>query len=286
MEIRKININFNKIKELPKCRNNIGRLNADTFEKSQAASFKGRMDLISVLDKDYDELTESEKTEIRSELSKYDWDTVDDCLNTAKTLKNLYDEQYGEGEWEYVAIGRSCANVAKTLNQLGIKTYIIPISGLQGGIQNGEELTEQEGFEKYKKYIYDLGLNPEKVENSGKTYIFQDYCDSGKSLRIFEEFIRSDKMGLNKPNIIFKGINESLFESVTKLPDWGLAHYNPFVFISRLASQNTPLSMKKYTSTPKLYYRDLEDIEKINDAPMLHHKLFDFGIKDRIKAAP
>lgn len=287
MEIRNNFLNFNKINTPSKQKTyNNGVLKADTFVKSSNTSFKGKADINTYLDKGYDNLNEREKEILRNELSSFDWEAVDDCLNTAKSLKHLYDEEYGEGNWEYVSIGRSCANIAKTLTKLGVKSYIIPISGLQGGINDGKELTRQKGFEKYKNFIYEQGLNPLEIENSGKTYIFQDYCDSGKSLRLFEQFIRSEQMGLDKENIVFKGINDSLFECIPKLREWGITAYNPILFLTqRLASQNTFMSMKHYTSCPKLYYRDLDDIEKIKDSPMQYHRLFDFGIEDRIKAA-
>ncbi len=285
MQINKSTINLNKIKfpalnTMPK----IKSIQADTFVKTSNVSFKGgETDLL--INKKYEGLNETEKEILRKQLSRFDWEAVNDCLNSAKALKHLYDEKYGENNWEYISIGRSCANIAKALKILGIKTYIIPISGLQAGIENGKELTKKNGFEKYRQYIYDLGLNPKTIENSGKTYIFQDYCDSGKSLRLFEQFIRSSEMGLDKQNVVFEGINDNLLECFPKLKEWGLRTYNPLIFLTqRLASQNTFMSMKHYTSTPKLPYENLEDIDKIKETPMLHQKLFDFGVEDSIKA--
>lgn len=267
-----------------KDRYTINSIQADMFQHN-IQSFKCNINLNDILDKKYENITEEEKAILRAEIEPFQYELINDCINAARIIKAGYDEKYGEDNWEYIAIGRSCANIAKALSHLGVKSYIIPISGLHTRIENGKEITQQEDFENYKNFIYRMGLNPQVISNSGKTYIFQDYCDSGKSLRIFEEFIRSDEMGLNKDNVKFERINDVLTESIPRLEKWGIKDFNPVLFIvSRLQAQSYFGSMKSYTSTPRLHYRDIGSIEEVTKKQVMKpYRLFDFGLEDAIK---
>ncbi len=249
------------------------------FLIGQTLSFKGNPR--ELLNKDYETLTEEEKDILRKELEPFQYDIIDDCIQASKAIKSEYDKKYGENNWEYVSIGRSCANIAKTLELLGVKSHIIPISGLSHGIKDGAELTKQEGFEGYRDYIYSLGLNPTNIDKSNKKYIFQDYSDTGKTIKIFEEFIRSQDMDLNKNNIIFESINTVLERIKTEQAN-NTFDIDTFI-LKRLRAQNNQGSLKSYTSSPKLNYKELAKIREVVSRPELtYNKLFDFGIKDRI----
>ncbi len=288
MEVRNNIFGFNTFKPvnsgIKKVFNN--GISNDIFVRSTNSSnpsFKGN--IRELLDKDYETLSKDEKNILRKEIDNYQKEVIDDCIKASTVLKAVYDDRYGENNWEYISIGRSCSMIAKCLAMMGVKTHIIPISGLQFGIEDGRELTKEEGFEKYRDFIYKSGLSPEEVESSGKTYIFQDYCDSGKSLRLFEQFIRSDEMGLNKDNITFESINEGLYDNIQKLQELGIENFNPFSFLSmRLGAQNLYGSLKTHTSTPKLHYKDIDKIDEVVKEPVRTiYKIFEFGMEDKIR---
>ncbi len=94
-------------------------------------------------------------------------EVADNCATSAKYIKKYYDKLYGAGNWEYISIGRSCAKVADCLDELGVKSHIIPISGLTDSIENGREIVTKEGFGEFRNYIYNLGLTPSKKRGCG-----------------------------------------------------------------------------------------------------------------------
>lgn len=291
MYVMKISNCIQQIKQI-RPTNNFNRsqilapLNKDTFERT--TSFKGIGECTRLLQKKYDDLTEDEKKYLRSELETFNYGAVEDTLQASKIVKKVYDTKYGENNWEYISIGRSCSTIALALSKQGVKTYSIPISGLTMGIKDGKDLAKSKGFEDYREYIYNLGLSPEKVANSGKTYIFQDYCESGISMRIFEQFIRSEEMGLDKENIVFEGINDVLLNSKDEQLKWGIDNFSPALFLqSRLGAQYSALGLKKFSPTPKLYFKDLYEIKTVKpEGIFATTKLFEFGLEDKIRTNP
>lgn len=201
---------------------------------------------------------------------------ADNCVTSAKYIQEHYDKAYGKGNWEYVSIGRSCSKIADCLEELGTKAYTIPISGLTNDIQNGAEIATKEGFNDFKSFIYSLGLNPEEVAKSNKTYVFQDFSDSGATMLKFEEFIKSPQMGLNKDNVVFESINsvidklEPPFEDFKKI----------FNFKTSLANQTSIASIKTYTNVKKLDVNHLKEITKgITDPSFVHSADFETALK-------
>ena len=260
----------------------------DTFEKSKSNVSFGSNRAYAIL-KDiapldalkYKAMSAADKDILRTELGEYVGEVVTDCVNAAKALKKSYDDEFGAGNWEYVSIGRSCSNISEALKAMGVEAKSVPISGLTN-VSDIKSLTSQAGFEDYKQYIYSLGLSPEKMKSSGKTYIFQDYCDSGRSLEVFEQLMRSDDMGLNLDNVKFDGINERLFSAYPHLQEWGIEGFNPIQFcVQRLGMQNYFGSLKSYTDLPKLDCKNLGDIKHLSIIPMSNNDLFRFGIFDK-----
>ncbi|MCD8024039.1 MAG: hypothetical protein LUE64_00725 [Candidatus Gastranaerophilales bacterium] len=206
-------------------------------------------------------------------------ETADNCAAAAKSVKRYYDNLYGENNWEYISIGRSCAKVADSLNKLGVSSHIIPISGLSEGIENGEEIGKMDGFEEFKNYIYELGLTPFDIKNSNKVFIFQDYKDRGGTLKHFEEFIRSAYMGLDFENVKFESINDvidkSLYSKTTPRSDL----IKLLRFKTSLMSQFTFNSIKSYTNIKKLPADKLKDIGNgIYDKALPTHDDFNFAL--------
>ena len=248
----------------------------DTFVKSP--NFTGKIDVSKALKKGYEALSSIEKEAIKEDMGAI-YEAVEDCVNSTKLIADSYNEKYGKGNWEYISIGRSCAPFASILDKLGIKTHTIPISGMQQGVTSAKDLTSQKGFEEYKNFIYNLGLNPQTVKNSGKTYIFQDYVDQGNTIRIFEELIRSKEMGLDSKNIKFESINDALFNGAYSTRNMDNFRLMGKV-MDRLKMQNSPLSVKNFTDVPKLHWSDLGKITTLTPADGNLKKEFDFGVAD------
>ena len=182
------------------------------------------------------------------------------CAKSTKDMKEYYDKLYGKDNWEYISLGRSCSKIAQGLDELGVKAHIIPISGLTKDVQNGGEIVSKNGFEEFRNYIYSLGLTPENIENSGKKYIFQDYSDSGATLKRFEEFIKTPEMNLGKENVIFQSIN-SVLEGGLKATS--LDDYRAYSGVmGSFKNQTHCKSMKTYTNTKQLYVDNLKDITR------------------------
>lgn len=260
-------------------------LSSDTFVRS--TSFKGRdkwAELIDTMDPiKYSNLDEKEKNELRAVMKEFCYDEqATEAAKAAKVLKCSLDEEYGEDKWVYVSIGRSCSLLAKALEFMGTDAKSIPISGLSSGIQHGKELTEKEGFDKYRNFIYDLGLNPESVKNSGKTYVFQDFTSSGNSLKRFEEFLKTDEMGLDLENVVFESINDRLEKSYPKLKEYGVENFHPTMFVYRYLGLQV-FGLKQKSSLQQLYPNELNRIDYLKNANSnCMNRLFEFGILDKM----
>ena len=211
-------------------------------------------------------------------------ETANNCAVVSKNLKKHYDKLYGKDNWEYVSIGRSCSKIADCLRFLGVDSSTIPISDLTNGVQSGLELCSKDGFEEYRNFIYGLGLNPDNIKNSTKKFIFQDYCDSGKSLKRFEEFIRSKDMGLDFENVIFESIN-SAFDNIFKAKEVDFDDFRKMMeFNLSLANQSSIRSIKTYTNIKKLPPNQLKRIVNgIEDACYVLNPDFENALKYFLK---
>ncbi len=248
----------------------------DTYTKSP--NFTGNVDVANAIKKSYETLPPAKIEALRENIKDIQ-KTIKECVDSTKMIANYYNSKYGENNWEYISIGRSCAPFASILNKLGIKTYIIPISGIGNGVKSVKDLTSQKGFEDYKNFIYNLGLNPQTIKNSEKTYIFQDYAFQGRTIKTFEELIRSKEMGLNFENIKFESINDALFYGLGLKPTREnlISMKNT---LGNLTVQNMPLSIKNFTDVPKLHWSDLGKITTLTPVNGTSKEIFDFGVTD------
>lgn len=231
---------------------------------------------------EYKSLGWFEKRKIRKELDSLKGAEKIANLTTAaaEILKEEYDKKYGEGNYVYISIGRSCSSVAKALEYMGIESKIAPMSRLMEIEIDKKKFLENEGLDKYIDFLHNMGLSPKEVKNSGKHYIFQDYTSSGKSLRAFEELMRSEKVGLDLENVHFESINEKLFE-ITQQYKPRYPDFNEQAFIRSLSFCNC----KKYSVIGKLDYWHMGDVlESLHPIFKISEdaKVFNFALMDRL----
>ncbi len=116
-----------------------------------------------------------------------------------------------------------------------------------------------------------------------KTFVFQDFTDTGNTLARFEEFIKSPEMDLDKNNLKFDSINEVLakfFNKETPREDlMKIMHFK-----TSLANQTSIYSIKTYTNIKKLTVDNLKNIViGIVDANVSVREDFDYALKKYLK---
>lgn len=116
--------------------------------------------------------------------------------DTAFKVKKKFDDRYGENNYTIIAVGRSIASVAETLNFIGGEALVIPLSELRHYLPS-----QIPDIDLYRQYLDKIGLTKEKIrENPDKKFILMDYAVSGDSLMTAREF-------LEKPDLLGKSDN-------------------------------------------------------------------------------
>lgn len=129
--------------------------------------------------------------------------------NFAKGIKELLDNKYGEDGYVFVSIGTSPSLIARTLEHMGVETKYVPISKLGSEFFDADEFLQRPIFEKYAKFLEEQGISKETLKKRNKKFIFYDYTNSGKSLKIFERIMR-EKFELPDDKIEFRSLDKDL----------------------------------------------------------------------------
>lgn len=132
----------------------------------------------------------------------------------ANSLKTIFDNRFGEGNYVVVPIGRSVSSVGKVLGlKIGEENVInVPLSDARRFFSEDpitwqyakflENVKKEQGFDTFLKFLESVHLSKKDIETSGKNYILLDYCSSGDSLKGAERLFKSDLVwGNSKRNI-------------------------------------------------------------------------------------
>lgn len=202
-------------------------------------------------------------------------DALEAVVDSSKVVKNVFDKKYGRDNYVFVSVGRSLECIQNALDYMGVKTKILPISGLHTTYPSAQKIMEQQGFNKYLKYIKDTVLNGESTQKSGKKYLFCDYCVTGNTLDTIKEIIQSPKVGLKSENaefIDFVKLYEDAYYSLKSKPKT-----SPELFRLHLGYEY----FKMFSATKFLSANKLEKVyDSVNCAQSYQSKLFNFRLMD------
>lgn len=226
---------------------------------------------------DYNMLSEKSKKALRKEASKISDKNYgvssENVVNTALTIKKNLDEKYGEGNYVFCSIGQSPALYANTLESLGVETKVIMYSKT---FEGSNLSSSNERLELYKDYFDKLGLNSEKIKNSGKVYVFTDHAYMGETIKLFKRLLKNKQIGLNLKNINIIELKEL---ACTKEAD-GQLNLQKNNFINYMSE----CSLKKYSYIPydpkNEYLKNFRTQPKSNES--YNAKIFRFALIDEL----
>ena len=199
-------------------------LTADTVEFGATLYRKGLEKLHKMTKAEYDTLTDVEKKLLREKIENPRGTTLNKTVKNdvkyhhfaTEAIKQVFDKQYGEGNYVVITLGRSLSSISKLLEmKIGSENVKnIPMSGLPRHWTNGRSwesynykmnnFKDRSGVSKFKKYLSSIGLSRKKIENSGKNYIIMDFTSSGQSLESGYITLASDfLLGNSKRNITY-----------------------------------------------------------------------------------
>ncbi len=132
-------------------------------------------------------------------------------VEVSKLLKNYFDNAFGKENYVFVSVGRSFASVAQCLNFMGQEAKSLPLSNLSLANNNAaEKMVHSNGFDEYKKYLYEIFGTPASLKKEKKTFIVADFCISGTTLNTAKKVLSHKEVGLNSKKIKYFRLNELL----------------------------------------------------------------------------
>lgn len=183
---------------------------------------------------------------------------TDDVLKFSDILRRCLKAEYGRN-CAFVSIGQEPAVFAEVLKLRGMKTAICPISGLFY-MKDIHEI-EQKKLNVYLRYLKEIGLDPEKIKRSSRTYVFCDYTDSGNSLKNFEKLLKAN--GYDLPNVKFVSMQDILYKGVPQ------SEQNTIAFIDDYLRDYIRSTWLKnfFSPTFALGYGKIENVYKNANSP-------------------
>ena len=190
---------------LPILRDIFTRTKGVDLELKNILSKYAQMDL-----NDYTRLSEAEKKLLTTKANSFDGilihkAKIDDAIAFSKTIVKSLDQKYGKDKYVFCSIGKSPALFANVLEAMGIESKICRYSNRYSHFFN---VDNQQIYSKYKEYLTHIGLNPEIIKHSDKTYVFVDYVIEGRSLRSFQKIVENPIIGLKLNNVKFENMNQ------------------------------------------------------------------------------
>ena len=252
----------------------------DTFEMS--ISSKLNLQAKKILSRtrkfDIDSYNSLSKTE-RSVLmatSKEAENAANASLKIGIDVKKDLDRKYGEGNYVFVSIGTSPSGVARVLEFMGVETKYLPISGLSNFWENDSYKDFSTSFPKYKDFLTEQGLSKEKIESSGKKYLFFDYTRTGRSLSVFENIMK-EYFGIDSKNVSYRSFDYECYSSSAK-------HIDPekyaIDYISFYVSQE---HIAEFGGVAHLPLWELDNIDQCKKFESENSKKFNFLIIDTLR---
>lgn len=205
----------------------------------------------------------------------YDEQKFFDYLNyhniAAASIKNKLESKYGVGNFVFIPIGRSLSSIGKCLGfKIGENNVKqLPMSGAYR-FKNMES-NSRENFDIFNEYLSSIGLSKDKVQTSGKKYIFTDYCHTGASLYGAERLFKSEKVYGNLDNLEFINVKHLLSDIQSdiiqkKIDDcFYNLEFKPYSLVQKcyslLDTKNAVIKPEEYTREAKYFYFKLLDNE-------------------------
>lgn len=213
----------------------------------------------SFTEADYKKLSKEELGAIRANISVDVAEDAENIVNSASTIKNLFDNKYGKDGYVFISVGRSFSPIANCMKKMGADAMSIPISGLANHTEKGvtAEIIKQSGFKKYKHYLYNLGLG----EKSDKKLLFCDLTLSGATLKTFQKIIEHPIVGLKSKNNLFIRLNKEL----DKFTDSNNTKVSKE--LNKLCFNIMGKKYKKYAEVDNLNYLHLKFIDQAAKQP-------------------
>ena len=190
----------------------------------------------------------------------------------AEKIKNSLDSEYGENKYAIIAIGRSVSSMTELLKNIGVDSWIIPLSGLSFSIpwhSKKEDFCIKDKFGKtvklnvyndfrsillpeqlktYSDYLSSIGLSKDEIRKKpDMKYIILDYEHTGKSLRNAHDILKDDAFLGDSQNIVAKSVNKLLGE------DFYGMNFNAFLNFERF---------KDYAYVGKMQVSNMGDVFK------------------------
>lgn len=253
---------------------------------------------------EYDSLTDAEKLALRTASTDASGEAifkseeevrehVKKHFFTAEAIRTLMDDQFGEGNYVLIPIGRSLSSIGKLLSfQIGEENVKnIPMSDMERYYSydtiesyndNFDAFLNRPGIDILKKYLCSIGLDKEHIENSGKEYIIIDYCYTGKSLDATYRILTGNELLGNKNknihkvpiNLIFMNIKNNFRDSLSVISsimnDFEESNFKPYSTVARLEGR------LDYIDSATDYKKFLFKEKDIN-----LYKLFGFKLLDK-----
>lgn len=190
--------------------------------------------------------------------------------DTAYKLKSKLDKRFGENNYVIIAVGRSIASIAETINFMGGDAKIIPLSELRHTLP--KQISD---IDIYKKFLESIGLTKEIIrENPDKRFILMDYAVSGDSLQTAKEFLEKPDLLGKSDNFTDREIN-TLNSSLTVCNLLYHARFKPFSPVGKLPLENlSKVFIQADSATSK---------EGKHNICQYMRKLFLFNILDSLK---
>lgn len=248
----------------------------DTFTKSNFTlqDFYNKKDKFQI--SDYKDMSETTKQQIRKAIPKDIKNAAETNIDMALNLKTMLDKQYGKNGYVFVSIGRSPSLIAKVFENMGTETKYLPISHIGEEGATLESVTKRLDTTKYSNLLKQQGLTPVKMLANPKKYLFYDYTDKGRSLKIFKELL-TKTFHLPKFKMQFKSLNSDLlatnYDDETKI----------FDYIDEYLKHS---SSEKYSSIARLDYFNTPDNDFSTETLTKHDnpnaKFYNFLVIDKL----
>ena len=223
-----------------------GGTSSDAFVKDKNPFSKMKYFTID----EYMQLSEDEIEEINEYINgRYD-ESFDTALMyhevAAEGIRQTLDHLVGAGKYVFIPIGRSVSSIGKCLSyKIGDDNVkLLPMSEASRFL----DLEKcEEDFEVFCRYLDSIGLSKNEIENSGKMYIFTDYCRTGKSLSGAKNLIQSDKIFGKQNNVAIVNVLDLLTNIQPGKINEDMASVDNFEFRDRLEDMFSDGAFNQYS---------------------------------------
>ena len=210
-----------------------GEFPGDTFFRKEDSFKKFKYFTVD----EYNQLSEDETDEINESFYGEFDESFDTALIyhevAAEGIRQTLDHFVGAGKYVFIPIGRSVSSIGKCLSyKIGDDNVkLLPMSEASRFL----DLEKcEEDFEVFCRYLDSIGLSKNEIENSGKMYIFTDYCRTGKSLSGAKNLIQSDKIFGKQNNVAIVNVLDLLTNVQPGKINKEMASVNNYEFRDRL----------------------------------------------------